>query len=342
MKTTSLILRCGLFVFALTTGASAQTTPAPSVSGRLHLSISDGKGNTREMDLPEKGPMTLDLSPFKHLMENAEDMQRLMETAGQSLDAWASEMRSRMEKLGSSKEAWLGVAVQPVPETTAKQIPALKGSGLVVLDVAPGSPAATAGLQANDILWKIDDQALFNTEQFEKLIVSLGVGTSVNLTIYRAGAEQKLSCILSETAHQKIGDALAAAMLGPDGAAKVRELVGPGAEMILSAIASNPDLLKNLPALKQVLIVGPNGELKLADANARQMLEQLRAQLEQPAAKLPEIIEGITKALAEDKNAQAMLQEAMQEVGKLEKSNPELHKQLMEMVQHFINGVSKK
>ena len=342
MKSTSLLLRCTALVFGVAYLAPAQTNEPPSVSGRLHLRISDGKGNIKEMDLPEKGPMTMDLTPFKNLMDSREEMEKLAETAGQSMNVWAEEMKRRMEKLSGGKDAWLGVAVQPVPESAATQVPALKGAGLVVRDVAPGSPAATAGLAANDILWKINEQTLFNQEQFQKLVASLGIGTSVNIIFFRAGVEQKATCTLAAIAHNKVGEALASALLGAEGAAKVRELVGPGAEMLLSALASNPELLKNLPSVKQVLSVGPDGKLKLADGNAQQMLEELRHQLAEPTPDLPKIVEGVTKSIMENKEAEAMLLRLMEQVNKMEKTNPEVHKQMMEMVQSVIQGMMKK
>ena len=341
MKSTSLLLRCTAVVFGVASIASAQTIEPPSVSGRLHLRISDGKGNIKEMDLPEKGPMTMDLTPFKHLMESSAEMEKLAETASQSMDVWAGELTRRLEKLSGGKDAWLGVAVQPVPEAAATQVPALKGAGLVVRDVAPGSPAATAGLVANDILWKLNEQTLFNPEQFQKLVTSLGIGTSVNVVFFRAGVEQKATCTLSAIAHNKVGEVLASALLGAEGAAKVRELVGPGAEMLLSALASNPELLKNLPSVKQVLSVGPDGKLKIADGNAQLMMEQLRHQLAEPSAELPKIIEGVSNSVLENKEAEAMLLRLMEQVNKMEKTNPEVHQQMMEMVQSVIQGMMK-
>ena len=111
--------------------------------------------------------------------------------------------------------------------------------------------------------------------------------------------------------------------------------------MLLSALASNPELLKNLPSVKQVLSVGPDGKLKIADGNAQLMMEQLRHQLAEPSAELPKIIEGVSNSVLENKEAEAMLLRLMEQVNKMEKTNPEVHQQMMEMVQSVIQGMMK-
>lgn len=62
----------------------------------------------------------------------------------------------------------------------------------VVGGVAPGSPAAVAGLQAGDRLLKVDGQSV---ERFEDLsrIVSINPGTSIDVALERGGVEKTLS-----------------------------------------------------------------------------------------------------------------------------------------------------
>lgn len=73
-----------------------------------------------------------------------------------------------------------------------------KGLGLVVDYVEPNSPAATAGVQQNDILKMLNDQILIEPSQLRKLLQTFSDGTEVTLTILRKGQEQKLTAKLAK------------------------------------------------------------------------------------------------------------------------------------------------
>src|SRR5436190_22178039 len=88
---------------------------------------------------------------------------------------------------------FLGVETSQVPRVVSEQLGLPKGFGLVVDYVVPDSPAAAAGVQANDILKMMNDQILMEPDQLSKLIRSYSEGTSVTLTVLRKGAETKLT-----------------------------------------------------------------------------------------------------------------------------------------------------
>lgn len=93
---------------------------------------------------------------------------------------------------------FLGVESSPVPSVLCEQMGLPKGFGLVVDYVVPNSPAATAGVQQNDILKMLNDQILLEPNQLRKLLQSFPDGTTVTLTILRKGQEQKLTAKLSK------------------------------------------------------------------------------------------------------------------------------------------------
>ncbi|MBK8091629.1 MAG: PDZ domain-containing protein [Verrucomicrobiaceae bacterium] len=68
--------------------------------------------------------------------------------------------------------AYLGVLTRDVPEELRTQFSLAEGFGLLVEDVMPGSPAATAGLKHHDVLLKLADQQLVNAEQLLTLVRS--------------------------------------------------------------------------------------------------------------------------------------------------------------------------
>src|SRR5215813_1110480 len=93
---------------------------------------------------------------------------------------------------------YLGVDTSQVPTVVSDQLGLAKGFGLVVDYVEPNSPAATAGVQQNDILKMLNDQILIEPSQLRKLLQTFPEGTEVTLTVLRKGQEQKLTAKLAK------------------------------------------------------------------------------------------------------------------------------------------------
>src|ERR1051325_6587321 len=93
---------------------------------------------------------------------------------------------------------YLGVDTSQVPTVVSEQLGLAKGFGLVVDYVEPKSPAATAGVQQNDILKMLNDQILVGPSQLRKRLQTFPEGTEVTLTVLRKGQEQKLTAKLAK------------------------------------------------------------------------------------------------------------------------------------------------
>jgi hypothetical protein len=93
---------------------------------------------------------------------------------------------------------FLGVETSQVPNVVSDQLGLTKGLGLVVDYVVPNSPAASAGIQQNDILKMLNDQILMEPTQLRKLLQTFSEGTEVTLTILRKGQEQKITVKLAK------------------------------------------------------------------------------------------------------------------------------------------------
>jgi hypothetical protein len=93
---------------------------------------------------------------------------------------------------------YLGVETSQVPDVVSEQLGLAKGLGLVVEYVEPNSPAASAGIQQNDILKMVNDQILIEPSQLRKLLQTFPDGTEVTLTILRKGKEQKITVKLAK------------------------------------------------------------------------------------------------------------------------------------------------
>jgi serine protease Do len=104
----------------------------------------------------------------------------------------------RQAKLPKVPVTFLGVETSEVPNVVSEQLGLSKGFGLVVDYVVPDSPAATAGVQQNDIIKMLNDQIVTEPEQLAKLIRSYSEGTNVTLTLLRKGKEEKVTVKLGK------------------------------------------------------------------------------------------------------------------------------------------------
>ena len=102
------------------------------------------------------------------------------------------------EKAPKVPVTYLGVETSQVPDVVSEQLGLAKGLGLVVDYVEPNSPAASAGVQQNDILKMLNDQILIEPSQLRRLLQTFPEGTEVTLTILRKGKEQKITAKLAK------------------------------------------------------------------------------------------------------------------------------------------------
>lgn len=99
---------------------------------------------------------------------------------------------------GVQQSPFLGVRVEPLHPSVFAHLPRdlLKGQGVLVADIDEGSPAAEAGMKANDIVVSIGDQKIFSVEQMAKLIQADKVGDQVALGIIREGKPMNVKVAL--------------------------------------------------------------------------------------------------------------------------------------------------
>lgn len=124
------------------------------------------------------------------------------------------------------KVAFLGVEATPVSATLGAQLSLPRGTGLVVNQVVPKSPAEGV-LAEHDILLKVDDQILIETRQLSVLIRNHKEGDEVVLTYLRAGQK-----------------ATAKVKLGQHEVPKLSAMEGPGAVRALGFSQTGPGVFE--------------------------------------------------------------------------------------------------
>ena len=89
----------------------------------------------------------------------------------------------------SAEKSYLGLHVGPVPNVLSMHLPEMLApdSGLLVFGVDPGSPAADAGLQTNDILIRLAGKNVSSNDQLINYLQETKVGQTVELNLIRQG-----------------------------------------------------------------------------------------------------------------------------------------------------------
>lgn len=97
----------------------------------------------------------------------------------------------------AGRAPWVGFEVARADDVVRAQLPKLpKGVGFVISNVVSNGPARQAGIVAFDVLWKWNDQLLINEAQLAVLLSMQKIGDTVELTLFRAGEEKKLTVTL--------------------------------------------------------------------------------------------------------------------------------------------------
>jgi putative serine protease PepD len=97
----------------------------------------------------------------------------------------ATRLADEIISTGTATHSYFGLQVTPIPASAAQKMGT--PDGLYVAGVVPGGPSATAGVQQGDIITEINGQSATAPNELESLTISEPPGSTVNLTIYRAG-----------------------------------------------------------------------------------------------------------------------------------------------------------
>jgi S1-C subfamily serine protease len=95
--------------------------------------------------------------------------------------------------------AFLGVLSEKLTAENRKQLGVKTEHGVVVTQVLPDSPAATAGLHNDDVITHVGKDAVNSPEQLRDAIRKAGIGNEVVLKVARGGQEMELKARLQAT-----------------------------------------------------------------------------------------------------------------------------------------------
>src|SRR5690606_38525989 len=99
---------------------------------------------------------------------------------------------------GTVTRGFLGVGIQDVSRDIADGVGLDAARGALVTEPTEGSPADTAGVKSGDVITAVDGQAIDDALDLSRTIAGKNPGTSVELTIWRDGAETTVTVELGK------------------------------------------------------------------------------------------------------------------------------------------------
>jgi S1-C subfamily serine protease len=100
--------------------------------------------------------------------------------------AWR--LADTLARHGYITRGWLGIGSQPVRIPAAQRAGRDHEAGLLIVEVAPDSPAERSGLLLGDIVVALDGQAVADGEHLQALLAGDRVGRTMRLEVLRGGA----------------------------------------------------------------------------------------------------------------------------------------------------------
>lgn len=101
-------------------------------------------------------------------------------------------------KTGKVTRAYLGVVPQDVTPAIAKAFGVKESAGALIGDVTADGPAQKSGLQKGDIVLQLNGKPVEDANQLRMNISMMRPGTTVNLKVFRNGADREFTVTLGE------------------------------------------------------------------------------------------------------------------------------------------------
>ena len=103
----------------------------------------------------------------------------------------------QLKKTGKVQYSMLGVHLQPITSAIASAMKLPDSRGALVPEVTPGSPAAKAGLEPQDVIRSVDGRDIAQSGDLPPLIGTKAPGTRVELGVLRDGKLLKVPVVLA-------------------------------------------------------------------------------------------------------------------------------------------------
>ncbi len=110
----------------------------------------------------------------------------------------AMNVANQIKDKGRVTRGRIGVQIQEVSKETAEAFGLAKPAGALVNSVEKGGPADKAGVEAGDIITKVDGREVKNSAELPRIITVVRPGSKVTLSIWRKGAARDIAVTVAE------------------------------------------------------------------------------------------------------------------------------------------------
>ena len=111
---------------------------------------------------------------------------------------FAMSVANQIKDKGKVTRGKIGVQIQDVNKETADAFGLAKASGALVNSVEKGGPADKGGVEAGDIIVKVDGRDVRSQSELPRIIAAVKPGTRITLTVWRKGANKDLAVTVTE------------------------------------------------------------------------------------------------------------------------------------------------
>jgi serine protease Do len=102
------------------------------------------------------------------------------------LDARLTDRPERIDA-GDMRRGWIGVSAINLPDSLREHFGAPTGSGVMISEVVPGSPAEAAGFRLGDVIYEIGERTVRSNRALREIIAGGGVGNDYEFFAARDG-----------------------------------------------------------------------------------------------------------------------------------------------------------
>ena len=197
----------------------------------------------------------------------------------------AIKIKDQIVATGKASHARLGVAIQDVNQGFADSFKLDKPEGALVANVDKGSPADRAGLQAGDVIRKINGQPIIASNDLSALIGQSAPGQKVAIEIWRQGKREELSAQLGD-ASDKAGKV-----------AKADESAGKG-KLGLALRALEPSERRDSGLATGLVVEGVSGAAELAGVRPSDVVLAVNGTVVKNVEQVREIVSSSNKSVA--------------------------------------------
>ncbi len=199
-------LRVGDWVIAIgnALGLSGGPTVTVGIVGAMGRSISANGGLLHDLIQTDAAINPGNSGgPLVSLKGDIIGINTAIDTRGQGIGfavsiSSAKPIIDQLLKNGKVVWPWIGIGAVTVTPGIASELELKVNEGVLVSGVPQGAPAGRAGLAEGDVITHLDGQKVTTVRQLQELIRQKKIGDKVEVTVDRAGRQQKFSVTLEE------------------------------------------------------------------------------------------------------------------------------------------------